>query len=299
MDILTDILNSAGLSKSLLVKRSFYKHFAIQFPCAKSMGFHMVTQGEMYLRSPHIKAPLLIKRGDIVMLKRGLDHDLVTDLSLKSISIDSLIDSPVLVKKNPLVTMVCGLYQFQTEPIHPLFTEIPDLVHIKSEEIEAHSTLFIAQNLLSAEVGMKGNGSDAITKSLVDVLFHYIFRNWLEKRDAKTSSWSKALKDQHLKRAIEAIHSKPSEDWNLEELAEVAGISRAAFAHKFKKITGDTPAHYLAKVRIQRAMDLLRTSSDGLESIAEQVGYSDSFIFSKAFKRIIGVSPKEFRKQLA
>ena len=196
------------------------------------------------------------------------------------------------------MTLVSGVYQFQTEPIHPLFAEIPNLIIIRAEQIPSHSPLFMAQQLLSAETGLSGPGSDSITKSLIDVLFHYIFRDWLEKRDTKNASWSQALKDQHLKKAIEALHSNPNKEWNLEELADVAGLSRAAFSLKFKKITGDTPAHYLARVRIQRAMDLLRSSDDGLEAIAERVGYGDSFVFSKAFKRILGVSPKEFRKQL-
>ena len=298
MDILTDILNSAGLNKSLLMKRAFYKPIAIKFPCVKSMGFHVVSQGEVYLRSPQIKTPVLLKRGDVVMLKRGLDHEIATDLSVKVRELP-IEDFPVLTNKTPLVTMVSGVYQFQTEPIHPLFAEIPNLIIIRAEEIPSHSPLFMAQQLLSAETEISGPGSDAITRSLIDVLFHYIFRDWLEKRETKTSSWSLALKDQHLKKAIEALHAAPDKEWNLEELAEVAGLSRAAFAQKFKKITNDTPAHYLTRIRIQRAMDLLRSTDHGLETIAENVGYGDSFVFSKAFKRILGVSPKEFRKQLA
>lgn len=297
MDILTDILNSAGLTKSLLMKRAFYKPIAVKFPCVQSMGFHVVLQGEAFLRSAQLKNPVQLKRGDVVMLKRGLSHEIATDTTAKVQNLP-VEDFPVLLTKTPLVTIVSGLYQFQTEPIHPLFTEIPNIIIIRAEEISSHSPLFMAQQLLSAETGQTGPGSDAITKSLIDVLFHYIFRDWLEKRKTKTSSWSLALKDQHLKKAIEALHASPTKEWNLEELSKVAGLSRAAFAQKFKKITGDTPAHYLTRIRIQRAMDLLRTTDKGLEDIAENIGYGDSFVFSKAFKRILGVSPKEFRKQL-
>jgi AraC-like DNA-binding protein len=44
-------------------------------------------------------------------------------------------------------------------------------------------------------------------------------------------------------------------------------------------------------------MDIMRTSDDTLERIATRVGYSDAFIFSKAFKRVQGISPREFRKE--
>ncbi len=298
MDILTDILQSAGLRKSLLMKRAIYKPLAIKFPCEMSMGFHAVAQGEVYLRSQGIKVPILLKRGDIVMLKRGLSHEIATDVKTKAQNFSD-IDFPQYENRIPLVSIVSGVYQFQTEPIHPMFSEIPDLMIIRAEEIPSHSALYIAQQLLSAEVGNSGPGSDAITRSLLDVLFHYIFRDWLEKRESKTSSFSQALKDPNLKKVITAVHAEPSKDWNLENLSEVAGLSRAAFAQKFKKITGDTPAHYLARIRIQKAMDMLRATNDGLEIIAEKVGYGDSFVFSKAFKRILGVSPKEFRKEIA
>jgi AraC-like DNA-binding protein len=287
MDILTDILQSAGLSKSLLTKQSFYKPWSATFPCDLSMGFHVVTQGEAFIRSSKLKTPLHLKRGDIAMLKRGFAHEISTGPEVKSKS----------ATKTPLVTLVSGVYQFQTLPIHPLFSEIPDFLVIRSEEAASHSPLSVAQQLLSAELDQTGPGSEAITKSLLDVLFHYIFRMWLLYINKNTGRWSWALKDQHLQRAIGAIHTEPTRDWNLEDLADVAGISRAAFAQKFKKITGETPAHYVTKVRIQRAMDLLRSTDTSLEGIAEKVGYGDSFVFSKAFKRVLGLSPRDFRNQ--
>jgi AraC-like DNA-binding protein len=95
------------------------------------------------------------------------------------------------------------------------------------------------------------------------------------------------------------MHAEPERDWSVDALAGTAGISRAAFAQKFKRISGDTPAHYLTKLRIQRAMDMLRRADDNLEKVAEAVGYNDVFVFSKAFKRIQGLSPKAFRKSMA
>lgn len=300
MDILTDILNSSGLSTSLLTKHAFYDLWAMRFPCNKSMGFHLVTQGTAYIKADKIKEPLILNKGDLVMIKRGLDHEIATDLKAKAKNFDPSIlpINNTIENRKPVLTLVSGLYQFRTEPIHPLFSEIPNFIVIRAEELAPHNPLFIAQQLLSMEMANKTNlGTDAITKSLVDVLFHYIFRNWLDKKPEKKSCWSLALKDSHLQRALAALHEKPQYPWSLEELSEVAGVSRAAFALKFKKITGDTPAHYLTRIRIQHSMDLLRTSRHNLDKIAETVGYGDSFIFSKAFKRTLGISPKEYRKQ--
>ncbi|MCD6023186.1 MAG: AraC family transcriptional regulator [Fibrobacteria bacterium] len=305
MDVLTDILNSAGLRKSLLVSHAFHSPWAMKLPCNQSMGFHIVTYGEAYIRAPRFDAPLRLERGDVVLIRRGFDHVVSTDRVTEAPT--ALRAGPFPVPEDtdvpPLAVVTCGLYQFQTEPIHPLFAELPEMIVIRSNEIPAHSPLNVAQQLLSAELAQGGEGSEAVVKALLDVMFHYILRNWLEREGvnregAGEGRWSRALRDPHLHRAIEAMHAHPERDWNLEELAERAGLSRAAFAQRFKKLASDTPGHYLARLRIQRAMDLLRATDDNLDAIAERVGYGDPFVFSKAFKRIQGVSPREFKKQL-
>jgi AraC-like DNA-binding protein len=298
MDVLTDILNSAGLRKSLLARHAFYTSWAMRLPCDKSMGFHIVTHGEAYVRAPRFEAPLRLERGDIILLNRGFDHEVATDLNVKA---PPFVDAgpfpgPDREGQQPLAVVVCGLYQFQTEPIHPLFAELPDMIVIRAADIPSHSPLYVAQQLLAAELAQSEQGSESVVKALLDVVFHYILRNWLNREEENPHRWSLALKDKHLQKAIQAIHARPSADWNLEGLAMVAGLSRAAFAQRFKRLAGDTPAHYLARVRIQRAMDLLRSTDDSVERIAEHVGYGDPFVFSKAFKRIQGVSPREFKK---
>lgn len=301
MDVLTDILNSAGLRKSLLVRHAFYTPWAMRLPCNKSMGFHIVTHGTAYVRADQFGEPLRVERGDLVLINRGFDHVVATDLTTPAPTRTNAgpFPGPERPGQTPLAVVTCGLYQFQTDPIHPLFKEIPDLIVIRSAEIPSHSPLYAAQQLLAAELAQEGQGSESVVKALVDVIFHYSLRNWLDREgetkglDAKR--WSLVFKDVHLNKAIQAVHAQPESGWTLEGLAEVAGLSRAAFAQRFKRVTGDTPAHYIARIRIQRAMDLLRATEDNLERIAERVGYGDPFVFSKAFKRMQGVSPREFR----
>jgi AraC-like DNA-binding protein len=301
MDILTDILDSAGLRKSLLARHAFHTPWAMRLPCAKSMGFHLVTHGEAFVRAPNLSQPLRLERGDLVLINRGFDHVVSTDLDTQPRAQDSAgpfpASHPDPINHHPLAVVVCGLYQFQTEPIHPLFAELPEMIVLRSTEIPSHSPLYAAQQLLAAELAQTSQGSEAVVKALVDVMFHYILRLWLNREGQDPGHWGQALKDQHLHRALQALHARPEHDWSLEGLATEAGLSRTAFAQRFKRLAGDTPAHYLTRVRVQRAMDIMRTSDDTLERIATRVGYSDAFIFSKAFKRVQGVSPREFRKE--
>jgi AraC-like DNA-binding protein len=306
MDILTDILASAGLRKSLLVRHAFYGPWAMRMPCKKSMGFTLVTHGETWVRAPRFESPLRLERGDIILINRGFDHEIATDpvtpLPADAGPMPSMpYAGPEAPGQDPVAVVVCGVYQFRTEPIHPLFAELPDTIILRGKNIPSHSPLYAAQQLLAAEVAQTGHGVESVIKALVDVMFHFILRDWLngEGREGRgKGSWTSVLRDPHLYRAIQAMHANVDADWSLEALAETAGLSRAAFAQRFKRLAGDTPAHYLARIRVQRAMDMLRSTEENLESIAERVGYRDPFVFSKAFKRLQGTSPGNFRKGL-
>ncbi len=304
MDVLTDILNSAGLRKSLLLRRAFYKPWSMRFPCERSMGFHIITHGSAYINAPKFEEAVKLERGDVILIKRGFEHVIATHPSLEPVD-ECPTTSSVSEESDvsPLAVIVAGLYQFQTPPIHPLFNELPEWIVIRAGDIPAHSPLYATQQLMSAELSQEGQGSESVVKALVDVMFHYILRDWLtrqvHKQGGEVAHWGQVFKDKALSRAIENIHARPEQEWNLETLAKTSGLSRAAFAQRFKRLAGDTPAHYLARVRIQRAMDLLRSTDDNMEKIAERVGYGDPFVFSKVFKRIQGVSPREFRKTVA
>jgi hypothetical protein len=170
MDILSDILNSAGLAVPSLEQLTFHAPRAERFRCDKSMGFHLVTKGEAYVRWDCGKPPIHLQRGDIVMIKRGLGHVIATDLETQApdaaAEMPSFTDAGDVASRpdseRPLASLVTGYYQFRTDPIHPLFAELPDQIHIRSDDIPPHSPLHLAQQLLSAEIAHDGPGSQAI-----------------------------------------------------------------------------------------------------------------------------------------
>ncbi|UFJ39448.1 AraC family transcriptional regulator [Brevibacillus humidisoli] len=82
-----------------------------------------------------------------------------------------------------------------------------------------------------------------------------------------------------------------------EKLAGMAGMSADYFSRVFKKKLGQTPMEYLTEVRIRQAKQLLLQSHDSFRSIAQRVGYSDEFYFSRKFKAATGDSPKAYVKK--
>jgi AraC-like DNA-binding protein len=97
--------------------------------------------------------------------------------------------------------------------------------------------------------------------------------------------------------AVSAIYDRVNTPWTVESLAEAAGMSRSAFAARFKELLGQTPLEYVTEWRMQKAMQLLQQRDQKLIDVARSVGYESDSAFSKAFKRVVGASPTEHLKR--
>jgi AraC-like DNA-binding protein len=85
--------------------------------------------------------------------------------------------------------------------------------------------------------------------------------------------------------------------WRVQELAALAGSSVPHFFRRFRKATGATPLDWLRRERISEAKRRLSQSKDPIRAIAEQLGYGDQFYFSRDFKKLVGLSPRHYRRQ--
>ena len=88
----------------------------------------------------------------------------------------------------------------------------------------------------------------------------------------------------------------PEHPWTVAELADRAGVSRAAFARRFTELVGEPPMAFLTGWRIALAADLLLEPDATIASVARQVGYATPFALSAAFKRERGISPRDHRR---
>lgn len=94
---------------------------------------------------------------------------------------------------------------------------------------------------------------------------------------------------------IGALENNFSKDWKLDGLLKIAHMSRSNLMRVFRKATGQTPIEYLVRLRIQKAMELLRTTTLTITEIALEVGFNDSNYFSRQFRKTIGQSPSDYR----
>lgn len=294
MDILSEILDAARWKGDLLTRRSIHRGWGLRFPCEKSAGFHIVSQGACYVRLR--QKTLHLQKGDILFITKGTPHELFSSPGEKILEIEKFTERLEQQKPTdkPLTTFISIRYEVPQEPMHPFLLELPDELFIKGEEVPAHHSLHSLLALISAEVDA-GIASDLILRRLADILLYQVLRYHLEKNPAKGPGWRSALLDDKIRTVIESIHRKPEHPWTLASLAEGIGISRASLASRFRQALGTTPMHYLSNLRIEKGRRLLALPSATLEEVARNVGYSSSFAYSKAYKRMRGRAPTDDR----
>jgi AraC-like DNA-binding protein len=294
MDILSEIINDSRWKGDLLARNSFYKPWGLKFPCEKSAGFHIVTQGKCFVR--YKSKTLILAKGDILFMARGFTHELASHENQKAMDIKKFreIAEELANNRNPITSFLSVRYEIGDAPMHPFFLELPEIILIRSEEIPTHHPLQTTLVLISQELD-RGIGSDILLQKLSDILLYNVIRHWTESNPTDNPGWLSAFKDEKILSALELIHLQPAKPWTIESLAARIGISRATLANRFKETLGSTPMEYLAKLRIEKGKQLLADNSNSLEEVARAMGYSSAFAFSKAYKRIKGISPIEHR----
>ncbi|WP_235856638.1 AraC family transcriptional regulator [Niallia taxi] len=96
--------------------------------------------------------------------------------------------------------------------------------------------------------------------------------------------------------ALTFIQTHYHEPITLDEIAAVSGFSRYYFIKQFQHQLNMTPMQYLTKIRIQKAVELLRSTRIPVTDIATQVGYANANYFNKVFRKAVGVSAGTFRE---
>ncbi|WP_223830167.1 helix-turn-helix domain-containing protein [Paenibacillus arenilitoris] len=84
-------------------------------------------------------------------------------------------------------------------------------------------------------------------------------------------------------------------DFSLQKMADHFGMSLSGFSYHFKKTMGQNFKEYIDRLRIQKSSQLLRSTDETLDSVAQQVGYSNTSSFIRAFKKIVGTTPGQYR----
>jgi AraC-like DNA-binding protein len=101
----------------------------------------------------------------------------------------------------------------------------------------------------------------------------------------------------HLRRAKDLMDREYSRELEVPALAREAHASRAHFVRSFKQAFGETPHEYLRRRRVERAKDLLRSTSLSVTEVSLAVGFRSLGSFSAAFRALVGEAPRDYGRR--
>ena len=282
MTVLSDILRDIRAKASVYFCDRLVPPWNIEMRDLEYSSFHQVRRGQCIVECAGQKE--LAAPGDIIFIPKGSDHDLK--------SVDGFTPGR---EKEFKTMLLCGYFQFDQAIDHPLLASLPPLVIIRSETLEKNTGLKHTMDFLTEEFTNDQPGSNLLMDKLTEVMLIQLIRT--EFSEQNETNFSKALFDNHISKALKFIHSDPARSWTLESLAAEIGMSRTSLANRFKELVGTTMYDYMTKIRLQKACNLLRTTSLPVYSIAEKSGYQSEISFNKVFKQHFSVTPGQYRKQ--
>jgi AraC-like DNA-binding protein len=190
-----------------------------------------------------------------------------------------------------------GALRFNLDPLHPLLAMMPEVM--QASDLAARDPAVPALlEAMEREVAFDRIGACGILARLADVLAATVIRGWLESRSSghcAGSGWITAVRCPKIGKVIAAIHAEPERSWTVPMLAGLINASRSSFAESFTRTMGESPAKYVAKVRMFEARRWIAQDQLRIATVADRLGYDSEASFSRAFKRIIGHPPSAAR----
>lgn len=186
---------------------------------------------------------------------------------------------------------VCAHVSFGGGDANPIVNALPESLCLPLASLP-HCTAVLG--LLFEEAQACNCGRQVVLDRLFEVLLVQLLRELMESGASQVGMLA-GLADKNLRRALVAIHEKPSLDWTVETLASEALMSRSVFSNLFKEKVGETPVKYLQRFRIGLVQKWL-SAGQPLRLIAEEAGYQSESALSRAFKAQCGMSPRDWLK---
>lgn len=262
-----------GLAPRVEVMRPGNTPAALAFPAEASRGLwlHVVLEGEVELRDANYRATLaaapalLICRADQphTLARSGppsTGTDTGTGAAEALLCARAHLEGPVA----PLM-----LAEFQQPMAIPL--------------ADADASLRQVITLVSAEINEPRCGQPLLLDRAGDILFIGLLRHLVGHARSGQGLFS-GLADPRLAGVLVALHTAPEADWRLESMAEQAGMSRTAFANRFREALNTTPGKYLSQLRLAIAQKAV-ASGGSLKAAARRTGYADASALSRALSK--------------
>ncbi|MEM1210015.1 MAG: AraC family transcriptional regulator [Planctomycetota bacterium] len=303
-DPLGEMLHALRMSGVVYARSHLTAPWGIDLPAMPDcLLFHVLTEGRCDLilgeGAPHELLP-----GEFALIPHGKGHAIASDGGAEVVNFFDLPIERITPRYEVLrhggggepTTLICGAVRFSHPAAADLVSLLPEIIHIKGWSSPHADWMQTTLRLMSAEVMSQQAGGETIVTRLADILVVQAIRGWLAESAATQTGWLGALQDDRIGPAILLMHREPTKPWTVDSLAEAVHMSRSAFSARFSQLVGSSPVQYLTRWRMNVAGLWLREEGATLEECAVRLGYESAAAFSRAFKRVVGVSPGAWRK---
>jgi AraC-like DNA-binding protein len=296
MDPLSDIIALLRPRAAIAKPISGRGEWGVRYRPYNAPGFTTVLTGEAWVALGE-REPLRIAAGDFLLLPTTPAFSLCSRPGVSCVSADPQSQAVRHGEQEGKADFIALGGSFSIESVNAplLLALLPDFIHISASA--GRATRFGSLiDLLSEECATDHPGKALIIQRLLETLLVEALRWNSIGKNAASVGLLFGLRDPAIARVLRAIHQDIRKKWTVACLAEIAGMSRSAFASRFHETVGCAPIGYVAGWRFALAKDALLTGGKSMDRIAEEVGYESASAFSTAFSKKLGCAPGRFAK---
>ncbi len=296
MDPFSDVIALLRPSTAVAKPISGRGRWGVRYTAHDAPGFAIVLQGNCWL-SFEGGEPVRFHKGDFLLLPTTPAFSLSSHPGVRGELRDPL-DVPVRhgeQEGEPEFVALGGTFRIEQINAPLLLALLPSIIHIPASEART-GRLHRMVELITEECANDEPGKEMLLQRLLEILLVEALRWRGIDGDEDRAGLLRAMRDPSLARVLRSMHANVRANWTVAGLAEVAGLSRSAFAARFGETLGCGPIEYLARWRMALAKDALVRGAKTLDRIAEEIGYESASAFSTAFRKRLGISPGRFAK---
>ncbi len=293
------LLNTLNVQTTLFHVGHYCGNWSTSLGGQGKASFHLILKNGCHLHLLNEDHFIYLDEGDAIFLLRDIPF-ILTDVSqttppdLQQLNRQEA-DAHNAFQQQTATRLACGFFQFKSGMPSLLLSTLPPYLVLRGRD-EALSFCRDIFKLIEREARDPLMSSNLVIERLASVLFFYMIRHLLSHHSHRKVKLLDLLGHPEMGQVVVQLIAHPGQNWELDRMASVAGMSRASFSKKFSETAGFSPTKFLLYYRVQLAEQLL---GDGVNiaDVAEQVGYKSIAAFSRAFFRVTTQQPGTYRRQ--
>ncbi|HXJ86769.1 MAG TPA: AraC family transcriptional regulator [Candidatus Binatia bacterium] len=313
MDALSEVLRTVKLDAAFFFNAEFSAPWGFRSPISSKLApyinqsrghvivYHLLIEGKAYVHLGDER--LAIAPGDVVICPHGDSHAFESGSSPRAVDgegeLQRIFSQGLKLSRmgggGELARFVCGYMVCEPSLSRVFLAGLPPMFKVNIRQDQSGRWLENSIRYALSDGDASTEGTEAVLAKLCETLFIETLRRYVKGLPEAQTGWLAGAHDAQVGKVLAVMHRQTATRWTLSSLANVAGMSRAVLAHRFRQYLGEPPLSYLTRWRLQQGAQMLTSTRDSVAQIATKVGYESEQAFNRAFKRSFGAPPARYR----